>query len=219
MWGVARLFQEVAGFHVDTAGLGFTHLIEQGKAWVLCRTYYQVHRLPHEGDTVTIYTWSRGEDGLFAFREFEMVDERGRVEVASTAYWAIIDCEARHVVRLHDLMTTFEHHPEFATDRQNLNRLRLPRGLEPGAPLADFPVKPSMLDHTNHVNNAEYIKWIFDNLPSEADSAAPFRLSVEYMLETPPDDHIRLYRFDRQGSLLFQISNSRNIAVLGELTK
>lgn len=216
MWGVARLFQEVAGLHVDYEGVGFSTLIREGKAWVLCRAFYEVDRLPHEAEQIKLKTWSRGTDGLFAFREFQMFDSQGRLLVSSTAYWAVIDIESRHVMRIQDMMSRFESHPEYATSCETLPRLRMPKGIEVPA-VAQFPVRPSMLDHTGHVNNAEYVKWIFDYLPEKDYQEAPFRFKIEYLLETKPSEDVTLSRAALADATLFLISNPRSLAVIASL--
>lgn len=219
MWGVARLFQQVAGFHVDSAGIGFTCLIEQGKAWVLCRSYYEVDRLPQEGERVTLKTWSRGTDGLFAFREYLMLDEQDKRLVGSSAYWAVIDFSTRHVVRLHDLMSAMESHPESATQKTQLNRLRIPKKLSLGESVRQFPVQTSMIDHTRHVNNAEYIKWIFDALGDPlAVVREPFQLSLEYMQETQPNENVSVFNIQDEDASWFQISDSSEVKVVAKIS-
>jgi acyl-ACP thioesterase len=217
MWAAARLFQEVAGYHIATSGIGFSQLIQQGKAWVLCRSYYQVRRLPHEGEHLMLRTWSRGTDGLFAFREFQLLDEQGEAAVASTTYWAVIDLATRKVLRMHDRLVNFEHHPDLATDRDTIDRLRLPKGVERPTPAAQFAVRPSMLDHTSHVNNAEYVKWVFDHLPQGSAPSLPFRFSIEYVVETPPNDTVSVFAYPQPGSTIFQITNSNAVAVMAKI--
>lgn len=217
MWAAARLFQEVAGYHIATSGIGFSELIKQGKAWVICRSYYQVRRLPQEGEQITLRTWSRGTDGLFAFRDFQLIDGQSDVAIASTAYWAVIDLSSRRVLRLHDMVAGFESHPDTATDKAAVARIRLPKGLERDVPMGQFAVRPSMLDHTSHVNNSEYVRWIFDHLPAGVAPAAPFGFSIEYVQETPPDDTVAVYAFPQSDKTIFQITNSNATAVLAEL--
>lgn len=217
MWGVARLFQEVAGQHIDTAGLGFANLISQGRAWVLCRAFYAVGHLPHEGEEITLRTWSRGDDGLFAFREYELLDAQGNVAVGSSSYWAVIDCVGRKVMRLGGLMDAFESHPESATGRLQLPRLRVSKSATLSQPVSAFRVKPSMIDHTEHVNNSEYVKWAFDNLPDGSFALPPFNLSVEYLLETRPDEQVSVCVSPINDNLLIQMSNDRSTAALVEL--
>ena len=217
-WGCARLLQQAADNHTKLFGIGFQQLQQQHKAWVLCRTYYDVRRLPVDYEEVTIRTWSRGTDGLYAWRDFEMTDKDGTVIVASTTSWVIIDTDARHVVRLGAIVEGFEHHPVKATDLDSLGRIRFPKGEEGDLVVAHQQVRQSMLDHTQHVNNAEYIKWIFDNLPQGVTAQAPFVLDVEYQQETRPDEEVSIHRLRREdGSLMFKISNNRATAVLATL--
>lgn len=217
-WGCARLLQQAADNHTKLFGIGFQQLQQQHKAWVLCRTYYDVRRLPVDYEEVTIRTWSRGTDGLYVWRDFEMTDKDGAVIVASTTSWVIIDTDARHVVRLGAIVEGFEHHPVKATDLDSLGRIRFPKGEEGDLVVAHQQVRHSMLDHTQHVNNAEYIKWIFDNLPQGVTAQAPFVLDVEYQQETRPDEEVSIHRLRREdGSLMFKISNNRATAVLATL--
>lgn len=234
MWGLARLLQESAGHHAETARMGFRQLIERGKAWVLCRMFYEVDRLPMEGETVTVRTWSRGTDGLFAFREFQLIDEKG-VAVTCSTYWVIIDMATRKAVRIRDYWAGIETHDDCATSRESLDRLRVPRDAGKGVAMARFAVRPSMLDHTFHVNNAEYIKWVFDHLP-EADGLAsaddtlvaeshlwqypgrrPFNFAIEFLTETQPTESVQVDAYGcpgDEGACYFKISNSRTVAVV-----
>lgn len=215
MWGLARIFQEAADQHAAMSGIGFAQLSQENKAWVLSRVYYKVDRLPKEGEEVTVTTWSRGTDGLFAFREYTLCAPDGTRLVSSSSYWVVINYLERKAVRMHDLMDGFEYHPDLATDRATLSRVRAPRQAEPMQPVSQFEVKPSMLDHNNHVNNAEYIKWVFDNLLPDTlgNPHKDFRFTIEYFQETPPDDTVSVFRIPNDGATYFQISNSRSVAV------
>ena len=221
IWSTARLFQEAADHHVKTLNVGFRQLIAQGKAWVLSRMYYDVSRLPAEDQQVTVRTWSRGTDGLFAFREFQLIDAQG-VAVSCTSYWVIIDLNTRHVLRMHDLIDGFETHPDLATDHPQLERLRIPRQAPQPIISASFPVCPSMLDHTNHVNNTEYIKWIFDHLPEPYASRTSYRFGIEFQLETQPTETVSLYSYipdtPDTDPAYFKINNSRSTAVIAFLS-
>lgn len=220
MWGLARLFQDVAGRHIDSLGLGFTSLIEQGKAWVLCRCIYHINCLPKEGKEISIKTWSRGTDGLFAFREYEVRDEQDIILASCSSYWAVIDFSTRRVIRIQHLMDNFEHHEISATGVENIERIRIPFDLQDSNVVSNFSVKPSMLDHTLHVNNAEYIKWIFDNLFLNPVSkiTEPFILQVEYLQETKPDETVSVYKIQDQLSTYFQISNSRGVSFKAKIS-
>lgn len=224
MGALARLFQEAADGHTAHTGLGYNALLEIGKAWVLCRVMYEVKSLPHAGDEVTFRTWSRGTNGLFAIREYQMYPkgEPENILAAGSSYWSIIDFSTRHVVRIHDEMERFEMHDDVATRFESLNKLRVPK-MEESDVVAQFPVRPSELDHTQHVNNAEYIKWIFDHQaePNEAtcSAPAPFVFEINYLMETRMGDSVQILRQESDGASYFQIRNTQSMAVTARIFK
>lgn len=211
LWGLSRLFQEVAELHTFTTGIGYDSLIKQDKAWVLCRMLYDVKRMPKMWDRVVLTTWSRGTNGLFAVRDFKMeLVDSGELLASATAYWAVIDFNTRHVTRLHDIMDHYEHHSDRATDVDELKKLRLPTEIQnPNFNVQHFRSLPSMIDHTHHVNNAEYLKWISNHCNV---SGLPFRLQVDYVLETQLGEEVTIFKQSDNLSANFQICNSRGIA-------
>ena len=78
-----------------------------------------------------------------------------------------------------------------------------------------MPVKNSMLDHTQHVNNAEYIKLIFDEYQDINSQSIDFE--IHYILETQPNDTVSVSRMQAESSTYFQISNSRGVSVLAKI--
>lgn len=218
MWGCARLMQQAADNHTKLFGIGFEHLSKHDKAWVLCHTYYDVRRMPKEYEVVKVRTWSRLTDGLYAWRDFEMTDEAGNVIVAATTSWVVIDMVKRRVVRLGEILQGFESHPDKATPYDRMPRIRMPKDAVPQLVEEHKKICYSMLDHTQHVNNAEYIKWIFDNLPAGATPEAPYQLDVEYYQETHPDEEVSISIHHQDGKHYYQIDNPRATSVLATLT-
>ena len=115
-------------------------------------------------------------------------------------------------------MDSFKCYDGFATDRHQLDRLRLPKDAVEPETVAQFHVLPSMLDHTNHVNNAEYVRWIFDTLPQGSHIPTPYHLCLEYQQETQPNELVTIRRISTPGTIYFQISNPRSTAVLATLS-
>ena len=74
LWGLARLFQDVAGDHSDSLGVGFEGLKPQNKAWVLTHVYYNILRLPSAGERLILKTWPKPDNGLIAPRDYQLID-------------------------------------------------------------------------------------------------------------------------------------------------
>lgn len=188
MWGLSRLLQTVAEEHTLLTHISYYDLIKQQKAWVLSRMYYQVERMPKYSSKVKFSTWSRGVDGLFDVRDFIVMSMDGEKLASATAYWVVIDFNTRHVARLNDIMDGYIHNDVCATCKQRLTKLRI-HPMDETNRVETFKVKPSMLDHTRHVNNSEYVRWIDDNLPEGKRIAS---LEITYHAETRPGELVEI---------------------------
>lgn len=217
-WAAVRLCQEVSEYHANKLGVGFNSLIDNNLAWVIVRSYYELLRRPRAFEPVELNTWARGNDGLFAFRDYSMFDAEGKELLRGTSYWTLIDYTQRRAVRLKDHIQAYTVVDECATERQSLDRLRV-------APFADedrafsMTTRHSMIDHTNHVNNSEYIKWIFDALHEQGfDETRPFSVELNFQHETKPGDTVAVYvRRDDERTYSAQVTNSTGLSALAKI--
>lgn len=218
-WAAVRLCQEVSEYHTNGLHIGFADLQRQGRAWVLTRARYEFRRRPSAFEAVRLSTWSRGNDGLYALRDYEMVAaSTGEPLISGTSYWPIIDMQTRRVVRLHELLADFPHCERCATGRSGLERLR-PASVDGQEPVMEVTARYSMVDHTRHVNNAEYNKWIVDALHATGVSLdSGFALELNYNRETPPGDRARVWVSALpEGGYAAQVGNSTGVAVVARV--
>lgn len=212
-WAAVRLCQEVTEYHGNSVGGGFAKLVEQNRAWVIVRSYYEFHRRPAAFDKVMLNTWPRGNDGLFAFRDYRVVSPEGEVLLTGTSYWTLIDYANRRAVRLRDYINVYDITDEQATNRQKLDRIAMPPMDTPDY-VYELQARHSMIDHTGHVNNSEYIKWIFDALSHCGfDADMPFSLELNFQHETKPDDTAKIAVRLADGCYFAIVSNSVGTSV------
>lgn len=206
MWGLSRLFQTVAEEHTTLTHISYFDLIKNQKAWVLSRMFYEIDMMPSYGSSVILSTWSRGVNGLFDARDFLMTTRDGQRLAGATAFWVVIDVNSRHVVRCNDIMDGYVHNPDCATQKDRLAKLRI-QPMDESFTVDRFSVKPSMLDHTGHVNNCEYLRWVDDNLP---EGKRIKTIEVAYVAETRPGESVEIQRCQpTDDTAQFQIYNSR----------
>jgi len=219
LWGLARLFQDVAGDQSDMLGVGFNGLKPQHKAWVLTHVYYNILRMPAAGERLTLKTWAKQDNGLIAPRDYQLIDSEGEVCAASSSNWVIIDMDKRRVCRLNEIITKYEKENVHSTKYEKLDKIVMPSEF---AERKHFDVPYSSLDHTRHVNNAEYIKWICDNIPEICCSRLSdnyrkeiAEFEINYLKETKfGDPEVFICKNDSSAEkMYFQITNSDGIAV------
>lgn len=216
-WAAVRLCQEVSEAHSKATGIGYEELIAQNRIWIISRAYYIIYKRPKAFEKVMLSTWSRGNDGLFAFRDYRMENEAGETLLIGTTYWPMIDYTTRKPIRLKEVMVNYEYCPEEATDHSVLERLRLPDMSEPDNSYNQIALY-SLIDHAQHVNNSEYVRLAFDSL-SDFDLDQPFSFEINYQHETQPDDTLSVLRKQADGVHWIQISNSQGLSVMAKVCK
>lgn len=216
-WAAVRLCQEISEYHSNSTGIG-AQLMEQCLAWVIVRSYYEFHRRAMAFEKVTLNTWSRGSDGLFAYRDYRIVTQAGETLLTGTSYWTLIDFNQRRAVRLKDAMRHYEYHDEFATSHQSLSKLAMPK-MDNNDIVFQQVVRDSIIDHTQHVNNSEYIKMLFDALSeTQFDPNKPFSLELNFNHETRPGDTLTVQLKEADAAYYSQIMNAQGISVTARVT-
>jgi acyl-ACP thioesterase len=162
-----------------------------GQGWVLSRMSVLMERRPRQTERVTVRTWPRGWEKLFAIRDFDIRDESDAPIVRARSCWLIVDMEKRRPLR-----------PQATMDKLPLNEGRdsLPgggAGLDAAAGLAKLGERRaaySDIDFNGHMNNARYVQWIQDIAdPSALRAAGAMRLDINYLSEVKLGEAIELW--------------------------
>jgi acyl-ACP thioesterase len=195
---VFGFFQEAAISHAEDLGVGRDALAGIGQAWILSRIAVFMESRPRYGDTVTVESWPRSWEKLFALRDYAIKDAAGRPLVRGRGGWLILDVEKRRPLRV----------------QQVVEKLPLNDGINAmsaGAPalvsgenlvkIGERRASYSDIDFYGHVNNARYIQWIQDMIdPALLDKADQLRLDINYVSEVLPGETVELWSAPMDGS-------------------
>jgi medium-chain acyl-[acyl-carrier-protein] hydrolase len=174
-----QFFQEAAGNHATHLGVGYDALRRLGLFWVLSRVKVEIASLPRWGDEVTLTTWPKGVDRLFALRDFRMTGRDGATLARGTSCWLLVDSEKMRPRRLDSINRSFPLNDREHALQESLDKIPIPADL---APVYERKVMRSDLDVNNHVNNTEYVRWITDAL-GDGEGASLRALQINYLEE------------------------------------
>jgi acyl-ACP thioesterase len=185
-------FQDLAGRHASVLGFGREHLMTNGFIWVLSRMSVEIERLPLSWDEVTVRTWPRGTDTIFAIRDLEMYDSDNKRIAAASSSWVIVDYQTRKLQRpdkaLSFLNATF---PE--TRALDANAVKVPPVREDQRTVTEMTASLGDIDVNLHVNNARYIHWVTGTYDTQFLSAhSPCKVEVNYLSEGYRGDLINI---------------------------
>jgi acyl-ACP thioesterase len=190
MSALANYLQESAWRHANHLGFGYEDAQKRNEFWVIISLMVKMIGEPRWGETITVETWPKGIDRLFAFRDFKIMDAQGNVIGAATSAWMILDQDTRRPKSV-DLVKPVLH---LATHQDVLDRN--PPMLMPLKEIATTEtrmVRFSEVDQHGHVNNIRYIDWCLDALPSEWHRAHRIRgMVINYLSEVKADESIQI---------------------------
>jgi acyl-ACP thioesterase len=197
-------FQEASINHAEILGVGRESMAQGGQGWMLSRMSVLVERRPKFRETVTVRSWPRGWEKLFALRDYDIRDESDTPIVRARSCWLIIDLEKRRPLRPQAVMDTLPLNegldalPSGAAGLESRNNL-----VKAGERKAAY----SDIDFIGHVNNTRYIQWIQDAVqPELLEGAEKMRLDINYLNEIKPGEttDILCGPLDEPGAFAFE---------------
>ena len=153
--------QEAAGQHCLVLGTDWDALSKQHLFWAVIRQRMQITRLPVLGERLTVETWPMPTTRSAFPRSTVAYDENGREVFRAVSLWVLMDTRTRAMI---------------LPAKSGIVVEGALRGTELAAPGSIAPrtlhnaqsrsVCFTDLDRNGHMNNARYLDWIDDLLPS-----------------------------------------------------
>ncbi len=161
---IMNFMQATANKHGKTLGTSLDDLSEESYTWVFSRFHIDIKKYPGHYDRLSVETWRSMSKTCFAFREFQVFDEKEELIGAASASAVLMDKKTRKPTDIPEFIQA-----QFAPEEgRALN--------ENFAPLAElvseeycksFHVRLSDIDLNQHVNNTSYVDWIIESLPED----------------------------------------------------
>ena len=176
-------FEDLAGRHAAELGWGRNNLMADGFFWALSRMVVRIEALPMAWDEITLRTWPRGTETIFALRDLEMYDAAGKRLAGASSSWVIVDYNTRKAQRPDKALSTLNvRFPEERALETNARRISsLPEG---DHEVIRLRVNLDDIDVNRHVNNARYVHWVANCYdPEFINQHTPDTIEVNYLLE------------------------------------
>ena len=156
---------DAGGVHSNLVGYGLRDIPKVKKSWVLLGWKIEIFERPTYGDKISIKTWSRGIDKLYAYRDFEILDGNKKVIGIATSKWVLLDIEKGKIIRIGKEVEeayTVENLRVF--EEADLEKLEEPKHFSSSA---DFVVNRSLIDVNQHLHNIYFMDIANEVLPME----------------------------------------------------
>lgn len=162
---ILNYLQDCSTAQSQSLGVGVDYLKKENKAWVLLAYKIQIFRELRLGEGIEVGTCPADFGKVMATRQFFIKDENGDFVVKAESIWSLIDTVQRIPIRIREEDTN-KYKTETAFERIKPSRkIRFSGEKEI---LKEIVVQGMDIDINGHVNNANYLRMIYDNIPKEA---------------------------------------------------
>lgn len=184
--------QEMANVHAQSLGFGYDNLIASGVVWVLSRMHVKFDRLPLWKEELSMETWHKGNDRLFGFRDYSVIDKREIEIISATSSWLIIDYKTRKLQRIETLIgNEFKGALDKHAIEEPAYKIVIPSQMRQ---CGNKIVSISDIDINHHTNNARYLEWAMDSIDPQISKKAQIKeLWMNFNNESLLGEKIELY--------------------------
>lgn len=196
--------EDAGGVHSNLAGYGLKDILNVKRSWVLLGWKIEIFKRPKYGDEITIKTWSRGIDKLYAYRDFEILNENREVIGIATSKWVLLDIEKGKITRIaEDICNAYTVEENRVFEELDLEKLKEPSFYINST---TFTVNRSLIDVNNHLHNIYFMDIANEVLPMEIYKKSDFK-SIQMMCkkEIKLGDTVKVF---------YQVENREHVVVI-----
>ena len=159
---ILNYLQDCSTFQSQSLGVGAEYLKKKNRAWVLLAYKIQIVRELRLGEEIEVGTCPTDFGKIMATRQFFIKDKDGEFIVKAESIWSLIDIKKRMPVRITDDDVN-KYRKETAFDSIGVSRKISFSGQKES--IGKVEVQSIDIDTNGHVNNANYLRMIYDYLP------------------------------------------------------
>lgn len=163
---LADYLQEAAARHAAHIGVGVDDLAARNLLWVLCRILITIENYPCPGEQLSVETWPRTAEKIFAMREFVVQGMNGRPVCRASSAWLLLDAKNYRPKKIETLGSIIPRNEDKPLLAKTLPKIE-PVGC---AEIFTQQIRPSAIDINGHLNNAEYFALAQDALAAQNDN-------------------------------------------------
>ncbi|MCG8307299.1 MAG: thioesterase [Cytophagales bacterium] len=189
---ICNFLQEGASMHAECAGFGFNDMMRRNQVWVLTRLKVNITEYPAWKDNMILETWSRGKEGIFYIRDFNINNDQNKSIIKATSSWAAINLKTRRpgtVKGLEDALYGLKDKKAIEEKVEKLPALKKPEFLRARK------IEYTDIDLIYHVNNVKFIELLINSFPIEILSELHIdSLEINYLGEVKLGEEVLIFQ-------------------------
>lgn len=164
-FSLLNFFQDIASDSAEKLGFGYSFIYPQNLMWVLLKYRIEFNEYPTDIGNLTLRTEPRGYNKLFAYRNFELLDN-GRILAKASSTWSLVDFVNKSLVNVETVVNGNPYMTKMVPNETDLKYQKIP-ALTQTDFQKEFEVRYNDIDVNMHANNGNYIVWALEPLSHE----------------------------------------------------
>ena len=177
---ILEYLEDIAAYHSDSVGIGINTIEETHLNWLLLDWELEVLKRPTYGQVLDIHTWSRGIEKFYAFRDFEVYDEKNNLCAITTSKWLLVDSKTEKIARVEPgIADRYQSETEKAVFKDK----KIEKIKEPKEYISEmtYTTRRRDIDVIGHMHNLYYLYLAYEALPEEEYNKRPFNhVRIQY---------------------------------------
>ena len=190
--GILRIMQEIAGLHSSSLGYGLNDSDKTGYAWLLLNWKLKIFSRPKWETSLTVNTWSKSMNPLFAYRDIEIYDDKDNLVAVGSSKWILFDINKKTLIKIPiEVKNQFPSVDKSVFKEKFAEKLKEP---ENSNLIYEYTIQRRDIDTNHHVNNLNYLDFANESLPEEIFSNINFsNVEIMYKHEAKLGDKISVF--------------------------
>ena len=187
---ILEYLENVAAYHSDSVGYGINTTEETGVSWILLDWKVEVIKRPQYGQILDIHTWSRKIIKYYAYRDFEIYDDKNNLCVIATSKWLLINNKTGKIEKVEKEMAE-KYQSELGKSvfqNEEIEKLKIPQNYKN---TIIYQAKRKDIDIIGHMHNLYYLDLAYEAMPEEEYNKRPFdKIRIMYKKEIKLEEKV-----------------------------
>ncbi|MCI8383890.1 MAG: hypothetical protein HFJ33_03360 [Clostridia bacterium] len=180
---ILEYLEDIASYHSDQVGYGINTSEKTNLSWILLDWKVKVIQRPEYGKTLEIQTWSREIKKCYAYRDFKIYDEEGKLCVIATSKWLLIN---HHTGKIEKVEAEMAEKYQSEIEKSVFEEKEIEKIKEPEKYINSiiYQIRRNDIDIIGHLHNLYYLDIAYETLPKEVYEKRPFnQIRIMYKKE------------------------------------
>ena len=151
---ILDMFQDVAGIHADSVGIGALELEDKGLFWIVSKIRLRISRRPQVEEMLEATTWIQPAERVSCERDWE-IRKDGEQLAYVRSIWAALKRENFRP----GLMADFYPDSDFTmAPPDDIPFTRMSKNFDGAEPVGEYRIRSVDIDRGGHMNNVNYVR-------------------------------------------------------------